>query len=63
MSSVAGEHRLHWGFSQTHSPMVVLDIHLKAGQTAVFPAKEGDSTLIFLRTGRLQFSLEDGTTG
>lgn len=56
---IAGKYAGQTGPAKTHSPMVLLDIHLKVGQTAVFPAQEGDSTLLFLRTGRLQFSLED----
>lgn len=56
---IAGEYAGQIGPAKTHSPILLLDIHLKAGQSAVFPAKEADSTLIFLRTGRLQFSPED----
>ena len=56
---IAGEYAGQTGPAKTHSPMVLLDIHLKARQTAVFPAQEGDSTLLFLRTGRLQLSSTD----
>lgn len=56
---IAGEYAELTGPAKTHSPIVLLDIHLKAGQTAVFPAQVGDSTLVFLRTGRLQFTPED----
>lgn len=55
---IAGEYAELTGPAKTHSPIVLLDIHLKAGQSVVLPAKQGDSTLIFLRTGRLQFSPE-----
>ena len=58
---IAGEYAGQHGIAKTHTPIMVLDIDLKAGQTATFPAKVGDSTLIFLRTGRLQFQQEDGT--
>ena len=56
---IAGEYLGFTGPAKTHSPILLLDIHLKAGQSTVFPAKVGDSTLIFLRTGRLEFSPED----
>jgi len=56
---IAGNYGNYIGPAQTHTPILVLDIDLKAGQSAIFPATEGDSTLIFLRTGRIQFSPED----
>lgn len=56
---IAGEYAGRQGIAETHTPITVLDIDLKAGQTAIFPANEGDSTLIYLRTGKLQFSPED----
>lgn len=56
---IAGEYADQQGIAKTHTPITVLDINLCAGQTAIFPANEGDSTLIYLRTGRLQFNATD----
>ncbi|MEG0483679.1 MAG: pirin family protein, partial [Acinetobacter sp.] len=56
---IAGEYAGQTGPAKTHSPILLLDIHLKAGQSAVFPAQAGDSALVFLRTGRLQFRPDD----
>ena len=56
---IAGQYAEKEGIAKTHTPITVLDIDLKAGRTAIFPAKEGDSTLIYLRTGRLQFDAKD----
>lgn len=56
---IAGEYADQQGIAQTHSPIMVLDIQLKAGKTAIFPAQVGDSTLIYLRTGQLHCAPED----
>ena len=55
---IAGEYADQQGIAKTHTPIMVLDIDLKAGQTAIFPTNRGDSTLIYLRTGKLQFNPE-----
>ena len=55
---IAGEYADQQGIAKTHTPIMVLDIALKAGQTAIFPANRGDSTLIYLRTGKLKFDPE-----
>ena len=55
---IAGEYADQQGIAKTHTPIMVLDIALKAGHTAIFPANRGDSTLIYLRTGKLQFNPE-----
>lgn len=56
---IAGEYADQQGIAQTHSPIMVLDIQLKAGKTVIFPAQVGDSTLIYLRTGQLRCTPED----
>ncbi|WP_111859247.1 pirin family protein [Acinetobacter sp. CFCC 10889] len=55
---IAGEYTDQQGIAKTHTPIMVLDIALKAGQTAIFPANRGDSTLIYLHTGKLKFNPE-----
>ncbi len=55
---IAGEYADQQGIAKTHTPIMVLDIALKAGHTAIFPANRGDSTLIYLCTGKLKFNPE-----
>ncbi|EPG34481.1 pirin family protein [Acinetobacter colistiniresistens] len=53
---VAGQFQNIQGIAQTFSPMQVLDVHLNKGHPLILPAQHGDSTLIYLRKGKLQFT-------
>ena len=44
------------GIASTHSPMTVLDVSLAAGQSIRFAAQHLDTTLIYLRRGRLELT-------
>ncbi len=56
---VAGQFQNIRGIAQTFSPMNVLDVHLKKGYQITLPAVHGDTTLIYLRRGRIQFSADE----
>ena len=56
---VAGQFQNIRGIAQTFSPMNVLDVHLKKGYQITLPADHGDTTLIYLRRGRIQFSADE----
>lgn len=56
---VAGQFQNTRGIAQTFSPMNVLDVHLKKGYQITLPADHGDTTLIYLRRGRIQFSADE----
>lgn len=56
---IAGEYQDTIGPAITYSPMSVLDVFIKKGEQMTLPAKHGDSTLLYLRSGRIQFSQDD----
>lgn len=56
---IAGEYQEQTGPAQTHTPMQVYDIFLRKGHTLQLPAQEGDTTLIYMRSGRAAFQAED----
>lgn len=56
---IAGEHLQQKGPALTHTPLQVIDGYFKAGQSHQFDAKEGETTLIYLRSGRMVFEGED----
>ena len=53
---IAGTYENQTGPAQTHSPMTVLDIQLTAGTKTDLPALEGETTLLYIRSGRLQLN-------
>ena len=53
---IAGAYENQIGPAQTHSPMTVLDVQLIAGTKTVLPALEGETTLLYIRRGRLQLN-------
>ncbi|RKG43502.1 MULTISPECIES: pirin family protein [Acinetobacter] len=53
---IAGEYAGHVGPAETHTPMQVYDVFIKKGQTVQLPAQAGDTTLIYMRTGRAVFA-------
>lgn len=56
---IAGQFDGVVGPADTHTPMTMLDVVIHAGHEVVFPAKEGDTTLIYLRSGRVQFAADE----
>lgn len=56
---VAGQFRNIQGIAHTYSPMNVLDVHLNKQQQLILPAHHGDTTLIYLRKGKLQFAADE----
>lgn len=56
---IAGEFSSITGPAQTHLPINVFDVKLVAGHRVVFPAPSGDTTLVYLRSGRIQFAEND----
>jgi redox-sensitive bicupin YhaK (pirin superfamily) len=53
---IAGQFGSITGPAQTHTRMNVLDVRMQAGHAAVFNAQVGDTALIYLISGRLQFT-------
>lgn len=54
------------GIATTYTPMTILDVALNVSEEEfILPAKHGDTTLIYLLSGRLQFEddLESGSEG
>jgi len=56
---IAGNYQGNQGPAKTHSPLQVLDIEIHAGHKIRLPAGAGETTLIYLRTGKAQFQAED----
>lgn len=52
---IAGECQGIAGPARTHTRLTLLDVQLRAGQRAFFDTEEGDTALVYLRSGRLQF--------
>ena len=53
---IEGTYENQIGPAQTHSPMNVLDVQLTAGTKTVLPVSEGETTLLYIRSGRLQLN-------
>lgn len=60
---IAGEFNGIAGAARTHTRMSVLDVTLPAGQAATFNTEAGDTALVFLRSGRLQFTADTAQDG
>jgi redox-sensitive bicupin YhaK (pirin superfamily) len=56
---IAGAYQQHQGIADVHSPMTVLDVFVKKGQTIQLPAQSGDTTLLYMRSGHAQFQPDD----
>lgn len=56
---IAGNFQNVYGPAITHTPMNVFDVSVQAGQHITLPAQQGDSTLLYLRSGRLAFAETD----
>lgn len=50
---IAGEFAGQQGPAQVHSPMQVYDVYVKQGQKVDLPAQSGETTMLYLRSGRL----------
>jgi redox-sensitive bicupin YhaK (pirin superfamily) len=56
---IAGRFNHVIGPALTHTPITLLDVELRAGQQAIFPAQSGETTLVYLRSGRVQFQKDE----
>jgi redox-sensitive bicupin YhaK (pirin superfamily) len=56
---IAGHYQGQQGPAKTHSPLHVLDIEIQAGHKVRLPAGAGETTLVYLRTGKALFQAED----
>lgn len=56
---IAGEFQNTQGVAQTFTPMNVLDLHLKKGHQMILPASQGDTTLLYLRRGKVRFATDE----
>lgn len=56
---IAGHYLTAHGPAETHTPMQVFDVFVKANKSITFPAQEGDTTLVYLRSGKLKFTETD----
>lgn len=56
---IAGHYQGQHGPAKTYSPLQVLDIEIQAGHKVRLPAGAGETTLVYLRTGKVQFEAED----
>lgn len=56
---IAGSWQEFSGPAYTHTPISVIDITLKAGHRLTLPVAESNTALIYMRSGRMQFSEDD----
>ena len=56
---IAGQYLTAHGPAETHTPMQVFDVFVKANKSITLPAQEGDTTLVYLRSGKLKFTETD----
>lgn len=52
---IAGQYQQAVGPAKVHSPMQVYDVFVKQGQTVQLPAQAGDTTMLYMRSGRGTF--------
>jgi len=55
---IAGQFNGISGPAKTHTRINIFDVHMPAGKTAVFNAEAGDTALVYLVSGQLQFDTE-----
>lgn len=55
---IAGSYQDQEGPAHTYSPIQMLDISMKSGESLELPAQHGDTTMIYLRSGLLGFENE-----
>lgn len=56
---IAGQFEGVSGPARTHTRMNVLDVRLHAGHAASFSTRDGDTALVYLLSGRLQFGQDE----
>lgn len=56
---IAGQYLTAHGPAETHTPMQVFDVFVRTNQSITLPAQEGDTTLVYLRSGKLKFTETD----
>lgn len=56
---IAGHFADAAGPARTHTRMNILDVQMRAGHEVVFATAVGDTALVFLRSGRLQFAPDE----
>lgn len=56
---IAGKFHGVTGSAKTHSRIGMLDVQIAAGHEVVFGAAAGDTVIVFLRSGRLQFGADE----
>ncbi|EZQ12225.1 pirin family protein [Acinetobacter sp. Ver3] len=56
---IAGAFMQVQGPALVHSPLLVLDLDLKAGHTLTLPAGHLDTTLMYMRRGKVEFGTDD----
>jgi len=55
---IAGQFDGKFGPAKTHTRINILDVRMKAGQSAIFPTEAGDTAIVYLLSGQLQFEAE-----
>ena len=60
---IAGEYSNIQGPALTHTPMNVFDLDLKTGDSMILPAKDGDTTLLYVLRGRIEIADSDDLVG
>jgi redox-sensitive bicupin YhaK (pirin superfamily) len=55
---IAGKYQEHIGPAKVHSLLHVYDVFIKQGHTIQLPAKSGDTTLLYMRSGRANLPLD-----
>lgn len=55
---IAGQFNGKLGPANTHTRINILDVRMHAGQSAVFPTEVGDTAVVYLLSGQLQFDAE-----
>lgn len=55
---IAGQFNGTSGPAKTHTRINILDVQMRAGQSTVFPTEAGDTAIVYLRSGLLQFETE-----
>lgn len=56
---VAGRCGAVTGPARTHTRLTLLDVQLRAGARAIFATEDGDTAMVYLRSGRLRFDTDD----
>ena len=55
---IAGQFNGQSGPAKTHTRINILDVKMRSGQSATFNAEAGDTALVYLVSGQLQFATE-----